>query len=140
MKFDLNKAINDEEYARSISITEISGCDICYDDYIFILSALYASGISFDVIISKLQSDEEIFKTLLYSASVIHYQDWYDAVCDVLSLCKLELNLNEKEIKSSYDSRKWIRENVSPTLLKILHKRGSIEVNEVIYTLQFIKR
>ena len=125
MKFNLEKALADEEYARNIVIKG----DITYDDYIFILSAMFGSGIDLKIWIDVFQKDEDLFNTLLRDASVIHCYSWEDAITDIMDDCKLVGN--KSEFKTNKESREFVKANISPILLKSLYDNQSISLDTV---------
>ena len=132
MKFDLCKAIDNEEYARSIQIND----NVCFDDYIFVFSAMYASNINFNLWIEVLQNNEKLLDLLLSSASAEHCLDWHEAIEDIMDLCDIKkVNITFKTNKIARD---YINVNVSPVLLQRLHDNHKLSLNDVVDALKMV--
>lgn len=131
MKFNFEKAVKNEEYARRILIDE--NLELYYDDYIFILSIIYASNINLEVWLNKFKENKNLFNLLLNSASIIHCEDWSDAINDILDMSKI-IN-NDNNFKNNKESRNWVSENVSPNLLKIFYENDDITTEDVVNAL-----
>ena len=126
-RFNLEKALLDEEYARNIVV---SG-EALYDDYIFVLSAIYASNTCISEWITKFKNHRGLFTSLIESAQVVHCYSWEDAVQDIADYCDICVSI---PIKQSLESRNYVKEHISPYLLKVLHGRILTE-DDVIYAL-----
>ena len=140
MNFNLEKAINDEEYARNILINE----DIYYDDYIFILSTIYSSNIDIKYWLQAFQNNEKLFNNLIQFACVSHCLDWEENINDTIEIAKLEkcknnINLNDSNnynFKEMNISREWVKNNISRKLLTIFKNNNKIEDKDVFNILK----
>ena len=132
MKFNYEKALNDEMYSMCIPVGKND-----YDDYIFIISCIYGSNISLDKWIQKIKDNPDIFKSQLYLASVIHCNNWNNAILEIAE--NYSINCENNNFKSSRESRNWVQQNITPILLKFLLKNGEITIDNVIYVLELNK-
>ena len=108
MAIDYKRATRDEEYARYIKVDGIE-----YDNYIFIISAMYATT-KIDEFIGIIKHDNALFKTLLNDAEVIHCQSWSEAIKEIGYRCNVSLDASK--FKCSKDSREWVSKNITPAL------------------------
>ena len=129
MLFDLTKALQDEEYARDLKVGKYE-----YDDFIFLLSAIYASNVSLSVWAGRFSEDNALLKTLISSCQVIHCQSWEDAICDIADYAGVRID--NSEFKSNKASREWVKERVSPRLLNLLYTYDNITERDVIDTMR----
>lgn len=129
MRFDLSRAINDEEYARSLIVKK----DVTYDDYIFIISVIYASNIDLNNWIKAFQDDTKLFDLLIKTASVEHCYNWDDAIDEIVDLCKLYNTKTEHRLNK--ESRDFVSKNISPILIQKLYETNKISLEDVINAL-----
>lgn len=132
--FDLNKAINDDEYASNIFIDE----NIYYDDYIFVLSTIYASNIPINKWVEVYEKDNEKLRLSIITANVSHCLNWDENIEDEINACNLNKYKFNKEFKSMNESREWVKNKISPILLPILKEKDYITIKDVINTLKLI--
>lgn len=127
--FDYNIAIKNEEYAKYIQISTQSD----YDDFIFVLSAFYASGVELNKIINAIEKDNNLWYDNVRDASIVHCLPWKEAVKDIMEY----LNINEiKEIKPMRESREWVKNNMTPYLLKHFKENNEILVSDILTALK----
>ena len=131
MKFDLEKAIKNEEYSRLIPLNN----DILYDDYIFVLSAIYASNINLNLWINKFIEDNKLFYILIKDAQVVHCYDWSEAINYIIDICELNKYNTNTHYRSSFVSRNWVNNNLSPYLLNQLKNNNDISIHDIIFIL-----
>lgn len=137
VKFNLEKAIKNEEYAKNILINEIR--NIYYDDYIFALSTIYGSNINLKLWIQKFNEDPCLFDFLVDQSFINHCLNWNEAVIENIDNARLyehiSFDSSIKDFKTHYESRKWVIENLSSYLLKTLYYNQTITSNDIIQIL-----
>ena len=114
---DFKLALKDEEYARDIVIDKRKS--IIYDDYIFVLSAIYASNIPLKDWIKKYKENNSLLTVEFECAQVTHCYSWENAILDIVETANLLLPNNAK-FKGITESRNWVQKTLHQNCLKHL--------------------
>lgn len=122
---------------EEVSYISVNGVE--YDDYIFILSAIYAANIGGKVWAKRLEEEPKLWKELLFFAPVIHCMDWRDAIEDVIDLADLEhVPYDRSRFKSHYESRNYVIEHITPILMEEFRVCNEIRLPTIISVLSEI--
>lgn len=102
-KFNLDKAINSEDYAMNIEFklkfySNIHNreriIDICYDDIIYTMSIIYGSSINIYEFFKVFNEKEENLPNLLYSIEMYHCMNFDKAIIEVINDVFYDRNIN----------------------------------------------
>lgn len=130
-----------EDVERFKEVSEYDESDLyhtSYDDFIFVISVIYASNIDLNIWIRKLETDTDFLKYNIMDASVVHCLDWLYAIEDIIDFANdSSIPIDPKmRYKDSYQSRIWVNDNITPILIPILDNTGTITNDDVIKALK----
>lgn len=130
---DYERALNDEPYAMWIPIDEEK--NICYDDYIFVLSSMFASKIPLNMWHDYLKSNPKEIYNFVELASVEHCLNWNEAVSDYILFADLS-NFDTKDYMDINEARDLVKINMTPFLLRKFIDNKKITNDDVLCALE----